>query len=194
MTISALRSPGSGSSPAAQDDAMPVRLVALDEGPDIPVDRAVVVVGRHPQCDARIDSIRVSRRHCCMTADKDELIVRDLGSTNGIRINGQRVEMGRLRPGDELAIAHIRYRVDVGSGQERTQVDRREGSASAGDPVAGALAGRNHGASEADRLIAAARAVYGEHCHVQVIVQVEPERAPEAPEPDPEPCPHDSSP
>ena len=44
---------------------MPIRLVALDEGPDIPVDRAMVVVGRHPQCDARLDSIRVSRRHCC---------------------------------------------------------------------------------------------------------------------------------
>ncbi len=83
-----------------QDNPMAIRLMALDEGPDIPVDRAVVVVGRHPQCDARIDSIRVSRRHCCMTTDNGEVVVRDLGSTNGIRINGQRVEMGRLRSGD----------------------------------------------------------------------------------------------
>lgn len=102
---------------------MPCRLMALDEGPDIPVDRAVVVVGRHPQCDARIDSIRVSRRHCCMTADHGEVVVRDLGSTNGIRINGQRVEMGRLRPGDELSIAHIRYRLDSTGEPERTVAD-----------------------------------------------------------------------
>jgi FHA domain-containing protein len=92
---------------------MPSRLVALDEGPDIALDRAMVVVGRHPQCDARLDSIRVSRRHCCMTEDDNgDVVVRDLGSTNGIRINGQRVEQGRLRPGDELSIAHIRYRLE----------------------------------------------------------------------------------
>jgi len=102
---------------------MPVRLVALDEGPDIPLDREMLVVGRHPQCDARLDSIRVSRRHCCMTPDNGEVIVKDLGSTNGIRINGQRVEKGRLRPGDELSIAHIRYRFEDGQGQEMTMAD-----------------------------------------------------------------------
>src|SRR3954452_10475887 len=99
---------------------MPVRLVALDEGPDILLDRAMVVVGRHPQCDARLDSLRISRHHCCMTQDQNEVVVRDLGSTNGIRINGQRVEMGRLRPGDELSIAHIRFRLDNGNSPELT--------------------------------------------------------------------------
>lgn len=102
---------------------MPVRLVALDEGPDILLDRAMVVVGRHPQCDARLDSLRISRHHCCMTQDQNDVVVRDLGSTNGIRINGQRVEVGRLRPGDELSIAHIRYRLDNGQMQEKTLAD-----------------------------------------------------------------------
>jgi len=102
---------------------MPVRLVALDEGPDILLDRAMVVVGRHPQCDARLDSLRISRHHCCMTQDQNDVVVRDLGSTNGIRINGQRVEVGRLRPGDELSIAHIRYRLDNGQVQEKTLAD-----------------------------------------------------------------------
>ena len=102
---------------------MPSRLVAIDEGSDIPLDRTMVVVGRHPQCDARLDSLRVSRHHCCMTQDKDELVVRDLGSTNGIRINGHRVESGRLRPGDELSIAHIRFRLDNGQVEERTLAD-----------------------------------------------------------------------
>src|SRR5271155_1687453 len=99
---------------------MPCRLVALDEGPDITLDRTIVVVGRHPACETRLDSLRVSRHHCCMTQENGEVVVRDLGSTNGIRINGQRVEMGRLRPGDELSIAHIRYRLENGQGHDQT--------------------------------------------------------------------------
>jgi pSer/pThr/pTyr-binding forkhead associated (FHA) protein len=93
---------------------MPARLVALDEGPDILIDQDMVVVGRHPSCDARRDSLRLSRRHCCLTEEHGEIIVRDLGSTNGIWINGERVKVGRLRRGDELSIAHYRYRVDDG--------------------------------------------------------------------------------
>lgn len=99
---------------------MYVRLVALDEGNDILLDRPMVVVGRHPQCDARLDSPRVSRRHCCMTQAQGEVLVRDLGSTNGIRINGQRVETGWLRSGDELSIAHIRFRLDSDGNQSVT--------------------------------------------------------------------------
>src|SRR3954452_25597310 len=110
---------------------MPLCLMALDEGPDIPLDRAMLVVGRHPQCHARIDSIRVSRRHCCMTQDQGEVVVCDLGSTNGIRINGQRVEMGRLRPGDELSIAHIRYRLDHGQVSDATLAEEGHSKARA---------------------------------------------------------------
>lgn len=55
-----------------------------------------------------------------MTQENGEVFVRDLGSTNGIRINGQRVENGRLRPGDELSIAHIRYRLENGQAHEQT--------------------------------------------------------------------------
>jgi pSer/pThr/pTyr-binding forkhead associated (FHA) protein len=87
----------------------------LGGGSDIPVGRTPVIVGRHPRCDARLDSIRVSRIHCCLAEDDVEVLVRDLGSANGIRINGRRVELGRLRLGDELSIAHLRYRVEEGT-------------------------------------------------------------------------------
>jgi pSer/pThr/pTyr-binding forkhead associated (FHA) protein len=97
---------------------MSSRFVAIDEGPDIAIDRAMVVVGRHPNCDTRLDSLRVSRHHCCMTCEDDQVVVRDLGSTNGIRINGMRVETGRLKPGDELSIAHFRYRLE---GEENSE-------------------------------------------------------------------------
>ncbi len=90
------------------------RLVAVDAGPDIVLDRDMMVVGRHPACHVRLDFLRVSRRHCCFTLEGGELWVRDLGSTNGTRINGTQVEAGRLRNGDELSIAHLRYRFESG--------------------------------------------------------------------------------
>jgi pSer/pThr/pTyr-binding forkhead associated (FHA) protein len=93
---------------------MLARLVALDEGPDIILERGGMVVGRHPACDTRLDFPRVSRHHCFLTLEDGELIVKDLGSTNGIRVNGLRVEVGRLRNGDELAIANLRYRFEAG--------------------------------------------------------------------------------
>ena len=99
---------------------MPLRLVALDGGSDISIDRDLMVVGRHLSCDARLESVRVSRRHCCMTSKNGDLEVRDLGSTNGIRINGHRVDLGTVRPGDELAIAHLRYRLQDGHADDQT--------------------------------------------------------------------------
>jgi pSer/pThr/pTyr-binding forkhead associated (FHA) protein len=87
-------------------------LIALDEGSDIPLGSSPLVVGRHPGCDAWLRSRRVSRRHCCLVRAGGEVFVRDLGSTNGTWINGHRVNEGRLRPGDELAVAGLRFRVE----------------------------------------------------------------------------------
>jgi hypothetical protein len=41
----------------------------------------------------------------------DHFVIRDLGSTNGVRINGVRVQEGMLRPGDELTIGNHRYQI-----------------------------------------------------------------------------------
>jgi hypothetical protein len=164
---------------------MPTRLVALDEGPDIPLDRTMVVVGRHPQCDARLDSLRVSRHHCCMTQDNGEVVVRDLGSTNGVRINGQRVEVGRLRPGDELSIAHIRYRLESGIAHEMTLAD---GTPQAARVDPGDRPGNPFGpmADLEEPLAAAVRGILpaglAEKCHVQVILKMDQE--PAAPKPE----------
>ncbi|MHB1426108.1 MAG: FHA domain-containing protein [Gemmataceae bacterium] len=90
---------------------MPAQLVALDEGPSILLDKPILLLGRHPECDIQIESRKVSRRHCCVAQVSDYLVVRDLGSTNGIRINGLRVLEGRLTAGDELTIGNFRYKV-----------------------------------------------------------------------------------
>jgi pSer/pThr/pTyr-binding forkhead associated (FHA) protein len=95
---------------------MPLRLICLDGHADISLDRASVVVGRYRWCHVRIASPRVSRRHCRLTPDHDGVLVRDLGSTNGTLINGRRVEEGVLHPGDELSVAHCRYRLECLSG------------------------------------------------------------------------------
>src|SRR5205085_9900445 len=90
---------------------MPAQLVALNDGPSILLDTPILLLGRHPECDIQIDSRKISRRHCCIAQVSDYLVVRDLGSTNGIRINGVRVVEGRLQEGDELTIGHNRYTV-----------------------------------------------------------------------------------
>lgn len=90
---------------------MPAQLVALSEGPNILLDKPILLLGRHPECDIQIDSRKISRRHCCIAQVEDHLMVRDLGSTNGIRINGVRTQEGRLTANDELTIGSSRYRV-----------------------------------------------------------------------------------
>jgi pSer/pThr/pTyr-binding forkhead associated (FHA) protein len=95
---------------------MLLRLVSLDGRADIFLDHRMVVVGRDRRCDIRINSCRVSRRHCCLVSGGGDVLVRDLGSTNGTRINGRCVEAGVLRPGDELSIAHCRYHLEDRSG------------------------------------------------------------------------------
>src|SRR5438128_4113319 len=90
---------------------MPAQLVSLTDGPTLIVDKPVLLIGRHPECDIQIDSRKSSRRHCCIAQVSDYLVVRDLGSTNGVRINGVRVTEGRLNAGDELTIGNHRYQV-----------------------------------------------------------------------------------
>jgi hypothetical protein len=87
---------------------MPARLVPLNPGPApvIPIQRPVLLVGRHPECDVRIDLPKVSRRHCCVALAYDRVVIRDLGSLNGVRVNGRVVD------GDEVAIGPLLYRLD----------------------------------------------------------------------------------
>jgi pSer/pThr/pTyr-binding forkhead associated (FHA) protein len=92
---------------------MPARLISLDGRDNIQLDRVLLVVGRQPDSDATIDSSRVSRKHCCLAIDRDGILVRDLGSRNGTWVNGRRIKVGVIRRGDELRIAHLRYRLEI---------------------------------------------------------------------------------
>jgi pSer/pThr/pTyr-binding forkhead associated (FHA) protein len=91
--------------------AMPAHLLSLADGPSILIDKPILLFGRHEECDIQLNSKKVSRRHCCLAQVNDYLVIRDLGSTNGVRINGTRVAEGKLVAGDELQIGNFKYQV-----------------------------------------------------------------------------------
>jgi pSer/pThr/pTyr-binding forkhead associated (FHA) protein len=93
---------------------MSAQLVPLTRGsfPTIPLQRPVLLVGRHPDCDVRIDLPKISRRHCCVALAYERVMIRDLGSRNGLRVNGRLVDEAQLHEGDEVAIGPVLYRVE----------------------------------------------------------------------------------
>ncbi|MEX0717392.1 MAG: FHA domain-containing protein [Planctomycetaceae bacterium] len=94
---------------------MQARLVSLDGREPYEIVRDVTIVGRKEGlCDLALDRASVSKLHCIVVKTDGLLYVRDLGSTNGTKVNGQRVVRGALLPGDELAFAGARFRVELG--------------------------------------------------------------------------------
>ncbi len=90
---------------------MAIHLLSLADGPSIIIDQPILLFGRHEECDVQLNSKKVSRRHCCVALVEGALLIRDLGSTNGIKINGKEVREGKLRAGDELIVGNFRYQV-----------------------------------------------------------------------------------
>jgi pSer/pThr/pTyr-binding forkhead associated (FHA) protein len=97
---------------------MPAQLLSLSDGPSLLLDKPILLVGRHEECDIQLNSRKVSRKHCVIAQVDEVLVIRDLGSTNGVRVNGVRVEDGTLRTGDELMIGNFRYKVHVDQRRE----------------------------------------------------------------------------
>lgn len=99
-------------------------LVPLDPGLClIPLEKAIVLIGRQADCDVSLThSRKVSRKHCCIAQVNNAYVVRDLGSTNGVFVNGARVrkETG-LTVGDELAIGDVRFRLQSEATMPKSQ-------------------------------------------------------------------------
>ncbi|GIW77596.1 MAG: hypothetical protein KatS3mg104_2659 [Phycisphaerae bacterium] len=75
--------------------------------------RDVTLVGRREDADFRIPLSDVSRKHCRLIKDGNQLIVEDLGSANGTFHNGQRVTESEVAPGDTLQFGSIRFIVQI---------------------------------------------------------------------------------
>ncbi len=97
---------------------MIAKLIPLDGSPALLIIREVTLVGRKGgECDIALEHPSISKLHCAIARTDGLLFVRDLGSTNGTKVNGQRVTRGALLPGDELTFANIRFKVFLGPGE-----------------------------------------------------------------------------
>lgn len=69
-------------------------------------------IGRTAHADFILDAPLISRVHCRLTADaSDQLIVEDLESTNGTKVNGKAIDRAVLREGDTLTVGRVEFRV-----------------------------------------------------------------------------------
>jgi pSer/pThr/pTyr-binding forkhead associated (FHA) protein len=71
---------------------------------EVELSGAEIVIGRDPSCDLVLNDNRCSRRHAVLEDGPDGLVIQDAGSSNGLRVNGRRLERSRLRPGDIVSI------------------------------------------------------------------------------------------
>jgi pSer/pThr/pTyr-binding forkhead associated (FHA) protein len=95
---------------------MRARLVPADGGPPIDLVKDLSLVGRGEDCDVRLDHKSISKFHCVIVKTDGLLLLRDLGSTNGTRVNGQRVRRAALLPNDAVGFANLKFQVLFGTG------------------------------------------------------------------------------
>jgi pSer/pThr/pTyr-binding forkhead associated (FHA) protein len=123
---------------------------------NVPLRSGKVLVGRQEDCQIRIPSAQVSRHHCEITSGADGLRIRDLGSSNGTTVNGQRVDEAHLRPGDVVAVGPMLFVVRIDG--EPAQIDPEaltarvaaSSAAPARQPAPGTLGGKDDSSVDLD--------------------------------------------
>src|SRR5712691_6138759 len=87
------------------------QLIPCGGGMPIPLTKASLLVGRSPACDITLAFPMISAKHCQLEFKEGFWHVRDLGSRNGIRVNGVFELAKYLKPGEILWIARRRYEI-----------------------------------------------------------------------------------
>ncbi len=88
-------------------------IVSLDDRRYV-LDGPIAVIGRSKECDCVIRDPNVSRRDAELRrSDNGDWQVVDLGSTNGVKVNGRQVETTRLSPGDDVVLGTSRFTFDI---------------------------------------------------------------------------------
>lgn len=80
-------------------------------GDPIPLLKPVLVIGRRESADIVLRFPNVSGQHCELSIVDGYWHVKDLGSSNGIKVNGVRTVERRIEPGDTLAISRHEFEV-----------------------------------------------------------------------------------
>ncbi len=89
------------------------RALLVGDGKRTVVSGDRLVVGRSRDCDLVIEDPNVSRRHMELRRDRAGWVAVDLGSTNGIKLNGRRIDQAPLEPGDEISLGLSRLTFEV---------------------------------------------------------------------------------
>jgi pSer/pThr/pTyr-binding forkhead associated (FHA) protein len=93
------------------DNEVQGELIPIGGGDAISLTQAVMTAGRRESCDICLRFPNISGLHCELSFRDGYWFIRDLGSTNGVKINGVRVLQRPLRPGDEIGISGRRYTI-----------------------------------------------------------------------------------
>lgn len=80
-------------------------VVSLQNGEMIRIDKDTMIVGRSRTCDVVIPSAKVSRQHASITRVDGEVYIEDLGSANGVWLNGEKVTRAKISNGDSFTIS-----------------------------------------------------------------------------------------
>lgn len=80
---------------------------------DFPLRPGSLVVGRKNSCELRIPLSSVSRQHCEITVQGEDIKLRDLGSSNGTYHNSIRVQEAELSAGDEVVVGPVVFTLVV---------------------------------------------------------------------------------
>jgi len=95
---------------------MKVNLVLLKVGGNnkaFSLPSSVTIVGRRQDCDLCVPLMVISRRHCALNTDGGRLSIRDLGSSNGTLVNGDKIEEMDLSAGDRVSIGPLNFVVQI---------------------------------------------------------------------------------
>jgi pSer/pThr/pTyr-binding forkhead associated (FHA) protein/tetratricopeptide (TPR) repeat protein len=102
------RGEGSGAADENATQAGPPISIQVVQGPDegmrLPVRGGRMIIGRGDGCDFKLKDAAASRRHCELVGSPSGVVVRDLGSGNGTRVNGERITEAVVSHGDRIAL------------------------------------------------------------------------------------------
>lgn len=95
-----------------------------------PMPSSVTVIGRRRSCDLRIPLMSVSKKHCQVHRESGKLKVRDLGSRNGIQLNGQKIEEAEIKAGDLLQVGPLKFVFQIDGAPQNIQAPPSDKKAS----------------------------------------------------------------